>query len=64
MLQKFKKKSRENNLYLQERYNHCQVQINDCEVAFIGGITGTDVVSTETVAIWNFEEHTWRAGPK
>ena len=53
------------NIYhLQERYNHCQVQINDCEVAFIGGITGTDVVSTETVAIWNFEEHTWRAGPK
>jgi len=47
----------------EERYNHCQVQINDCEVAFIGGITGTDVVSTETVAIWNFEEHTWRAGP-
>ena len=33
-------------------------------VAFIGGIAGTDVVSTETVAIWNFEEHTWRAGPK
>ena len=49
---------------LQERYNHCQVQINDCEVAFIGGIKGSDVVSTETVHIWNFEEHTWRTGPK
>ena len=46
-----------------ERVSHCQVQINDCEVAFIGGQRGTDVVASDKIDIWNFEERTWRSGP-
>ena len=53
------------------RINHCQVQINDCEIAFIGGCRGSDASSTctyvtasDVVDIWNYKERTWRTGPK
>ena len=50
----------------EERANHCQLQINDCEVAFIGGVRGPDLAasSTDIIDIWNFEERTWRYGPR
>ena len=50
----------------EERANHCQLQINDCEVAFIGGVRGPDLAATSTdiIDIWNFEERTWRYGPR
>ena len=42
------------------RVNHCQIQINDLEVAFIGGERdGYDRV----IDIWNYKEMIWRAGP-
>lgn len=51
-----------------ERSGHCMVQINDCEVAFIGGSsesisTTTTIGALDTVDIYNFVENTWRAGP-
>ena len=50
-----------------ERVSHCQVQINDCEVAFIGGTKttpgGTDSV-TKDIDIWNFKTNKWRSGPQ
>ena len=47
----------------QERINHCQVQINDCEIAFIGGQVDAETTATDTIEIWNWKEHTWRTGP-
>lgn len=47
----------------QERINHCQVQINDCEIAFIGGQVAAETTATDTIEIWNWKEHTWRTGP-
>ena len=52
------------------RIDHCQVQINDCEIAFIGGCRGddtsacSDVTASDVVDIWNYKERTWRTGPK
>ena len=46
------------------RINHCQVQINDCEIAFIGGYRGSDSIASDVVDIWNYKERTWRTGPK
>jgi len=51
------------------RIDHCQVQINDCEIAFIGGCRGddtsacSDVTASDVVDIWNYKERTWRTGP-
>ena len=42
----------------ESRAKHCQLQINDCEVAFIGGERG-DLQNT-IIDIWNFKERTWR----
>ena len=51
-----------------ERINHCQVQINDCEIAFIGGERGTDVSDASNddamIDIYNYKTKTWRTGPK
>ena len=57
-----------------------QVQINDCEIAFIGGIRGTTYDGYEdgnsdldydsstdddmVVDIYNHQTNTWRTGPK
>ena len=62
------------------RINHCQVQINDCEIAFIGGIRGTTYDGYENgnsdldydsstdddmvIDIYNHQTNTWRTGPK
>ena len=49
------------------RTEHCQIQISDCEVAFIGGTKttpgGTDSV-TKDIDIWNFKTNKWRSGPQ
>ncbi len=53
------------------RAMHCAVQLNDCEVALMGGIIGdathTDgsvsTSATDSVTIYNFETKLWRAGP-
>lgn len=42
----------------ESRSKHCQVQINDCEVAFIGGERGD--LNNDVIDIWNFKERTWR----
>ena len=47
----------------EEREKHCQVQINDCEIAFIGGQVDAETTATDTIEIWNWKEHTWRTGP-
>ena len=51
-----------------ERINHCQVQINDCEIAFIGGERGSDVSDAsnddDMIDIYNYKTKTWRTGPK
>ena len=44
------------------RKDHCQVQISDCEVAFIGGTKNGTV--TTNIDIWNFKGYTWRSGPE
>ncbi len=44
----------------------CLVQISDCEVAAIGGLTGTFQVPSAdsgTIYIYNFETNQWREGP-
>ena len=45
------------------RTEHCQIQIGDCEVAFIGGTKttpgGTDSV-TKDINIWNFKTNSDR----
>ena len=38
---------------------HCSVQINDCEIAFIGGDNATTAIE-----IYNYKENTWRLGPE
>ena len=64
----------------EERIKHCQVQINDCEIAFIGGIRGTTYDGYENdnsdldydsstdddmvIDIYNHQTNTWRTGPK
>merc|ERR1712156_507109 len=37
---------------------HCSVQINDCEIAIIGGTNATTAID-----IYNYKENTWRQGP-
>ena len=53
------------------RKSHCQVQINDCEIAFIGGERGTNGASFADTAgddkkidIYNYKTKTWRTGPE
>ncbi len=56
----------------EKRAMHCAVQINDCEVALMGGILGDDTTisdlgtasATDTVTIYNFETKMWRSGPR
>jgi len=38
---------------------HCSVQINDCEIAIIGGDN-----NTRAIEIYNYKENTWRSGPE
>ena len=42
----------------QAKSYHCSVQINDCEIAIIGG---TDAATA--IDIYNYKENTWRQGP-
>jgi hypothetical protein len=44
-----------------ERFDHCMVQINDCEIALIGGETSGG--SSDSIDIYNFKTNTWREGP-
>ena len=37
---------------------HCSIQINDCEIAIIGGTNATTAID-----IYNYKENTWRQGP-
>ena len=47
------------------RSGHCMVQINDLEVAFIGGSElFSSLTYYDTIDIYNFEENTWRVGPQ
>ena len=55
----------------EKRKGHCQVQINDCEIAFIGGERGTNGVSfadtgsdDKMIDIYNYKTKTWRTGPE
>ena len=64
----------------EEREKHCQVQINDCEIAFIGGIRGANydgyvdgnqdlnydssTDDDDVIDIYNHQTNTWRTGPK
>ena len=53
------------------RFGHCQIQINDCEVAFIGGLI--DYINStyhyvaddshKQIHIYNYKTMTWRDGP-
>ena len=48
-----------------KRGAHCMVQINNYEVAFIGGSTNPEVQNyVYTVDIFDFEKYTWREGPE
>ena len=38
---------------------HCSIQINDCEIALIGGDNATTAIE-----IYNYKENTWRLGPE
>jgi carbonic anhydrase len=38
---------------------HCSVQINDCEIAIIGGTNASAAIN-----IYNYKENTWRMGPE
>jgi hypothetical protein len=38
---------------------HCSVQINDCEIAIIGGSN-----ASHAIHIYNYKENTWRMGPE
>ena len=45
-----------------EIHGHCAVQINDCEVALIGGITGlgTAAAPSRKIYIYNLKSNEWR----
>ena len=47
-----------------DRFKHCSIQINNCEVAFIGGERGEYNDNNKIIDIWNFKKDTWRTGPK
>ena len=47
-----------------ERIKHCSIQINDCEVAFIGGERGDINDDNKIIDIWNYKKGTWRIGPR
>ena len=47
------------------RSGHCMVQINEDEVALIGGSElQSNLTYYDTIDIYNFEENTWREGPQ
>jgi len=47
------------------RSGHCMVQINEDEVALIGGSElQSNLTYYDSIDIYNFEENTWREGPQ
>ena len=45
-----------------EMHGHCAVQINDCEIALIGGITGLGTAAgpSAKIYIYNYKSNEWR----
>ena len=53
-----------NTVMPRHRVEHCTIQINECEVAFIAGENEEDDDLTyDTIDIYNFKENSWRYGP-
>ena len=50
------------------RAAHCMVQINECEVALIGGKKyigeNAQLEFVSIIDVYNFEQETWREGPE
>ena len=47
------------------RSQHCMIQIDEHEVAFIAGSTNAEIGNhVMTIDIFNFDKKTWREGPE